>query len=53
MMNKIKIIYDMETQDPDDFFTASFLSGHPKVNLMSITIVPGSRKQVGLSRSLS
>lgn len=42
----------METQDPDDFFTLSFLSGHPSVDLMAVTIVPGSKRQVWLVKWL-
>lgn len=46
----LNAIWDMETQDPDDFLTLLLLLGHPKVNLKAITITPGSRDQVGLVR---
>ncbi len=46
----LNMIWDMETQDPDDFFTLLLLLGHPKVNLKAITITPGSTHQVGLVR---
>lgn len=38
----------METADPDDVFTLCILSHHPKVNLVGVTISPGSLHQVGL-----
>jgi pyrimidine-specific ribonucleoside hydrolase len=42
------VIFDMETNDPDDFLTLCILSTHPKVNLRAVTITPGSKHQVGL-----
>lgn len=47
-MEKINISFDMETADPDDILTLCMLSNHPKVNLRSVTITPGSTHQVGL-----
>lgn len=38
----------METADPDDVLTLCMLSHHPKVNLVSVTVTPGSRHQIGL-----
>lgn len=46
----IDIVWDMETNDPDDFLTLLFLAGHPSVNLKAVTIFPGSSLQVGLIR---
>ena len=46
----IDVVFDMETQDPDDFLCLLFLASHPRVNLKAVTIVPGSREQVGLVR---
>lgn len=46
----LDIIWDMETQDPDDFLTLLLLAGHPDVNLKAVTITPGSPYQVGLVR---
>jgi inosine-uridine nucleoside N-ribohydrolase len=43
-------IWDMETQDPDDFLTLLFLLGHPRVDLRAVTIMPGTPEQVGLVR---
>lgn len=51
-MNKINIHFDMETSDPDDVFTLCLLSHHPKVNLRSVSITPGSKSQVGVVKHL-
>lgn len=44
----INVSFDMETADPDDVFTLCLLSHHPKVNLVSVTVTPGSLHQIGL-----
>src|SRR5258708_36226525 len=44
----INIVWDMETDDPDDFLTLLFLAGHPRVNLKAVTVLPGSPEQIGL-----
>jgi pyrimidine-specific ribonucleoside hydrolase len=46
----IDVVWDMETNDPDDFLTLLLLLGHPEVNLKAVTIMPGSPQQVGLVR---
>lgn len=46
----INVIFDMETQDPDDYLTLLMLLGHPLVRLKAVTITPGSPYQVGLVR---
>ncbi len=46
----IDIIFDMETDDPDDFITLLMLLGHPDVNLKAVTIFPGSPQQIGFIR---
>lgn len=51
-MNQINISWDMETADPDDVFTLCMLAHHPKVNLRSVTVTPGSRHQVGLVKHI-
>lgn len=38
----IDIVWDMETGDPDDFITLLLLLGHPRVNLLGVTITPGT-----------
>jgi inosine-uridine nucleoside N-ribohydrolase len=47
-MNKVPIIFNMETADPDDVLTLCMLSTHPRVSLQGITITPGSIQQVAL-----
>ncbi len=47
-MKRLNIAWDMETADPDDVFTLCLLAHHPKVNLVSVTVTPGSRHQIGL-----
>jgi pyrimidine-specific ribonucleoside hydrolase len=42
----------METADPDDAFTLCMLYSHPKVNLVGVTITPGSLQQVNLVEDL-
>ncbi len=44
----INVVWDMETNDPDDFLTLIFLAGHPKVNLKAVTVLPGTAAQIGL-----
>jgi pyrimidine-specific ribonucleoside hydrolase len=46
----IDIVWDMETGDPDDFFTLLLLIGHPQVNLKGVTVTPGAPDQIGLVR---
>ncbi len=46
------IIYECETQDPDDFMAVCFLLSHPEANLLAINLTPGSNEQVGLFRAL-
>ena len=44
------LIWDMETSDPDDFITLLLLLGHPRVNLVGVTVTPGTPDQVGVVR---
>jgi len=44
----INMIFDMETADPDDVLTLCMVSNHPQVNLVAVTVTPGSRHQIGL-----
>lgn len=46
----IDLIWDMETNDPDDFLTLLWLLGHPGVHLQAVTIMPGTPDQIGLVR---
>jgi pyrimidine-specific ribonucleoside hydrolase len=43
-------VLDMETSDPDDFLTLLLLLGHPEVDLVAVTVTPGTREQVGIVR---
>jgi len=49
-LERMDVIWDMETGDPDDFITLVFLLGHPLVNLLAVTVTPGGADQVGLVR---
>ncbi|WP_372367589.1 nucleoside hydrolase [Candidatus Uabimicrobium sp. HlEnr_7] len=49
-MKRIKVVFDMETQDPDDFLTLLLLLGHPCVDLRAVTVTPGSTAQIGIVR---
>ena len=44
----VDAVFDMETQDPDDFLCLLFLASHPGIRRDHIH--PGSREQVGLVR---
>ena len=46
----IDVVFDMETQDPDDFLTLLLLLGHPRVRLKAVTITPGTPFQVAFVR---
>jgi pyrimidine-specific ribonucleoside hydrolase len=48
VLGVIDVVWDMETNDPDDFLTLLLLAGHPQVNLKAVTVLPGSADQVGL-----
>jgi len=52
MIGKLNLSWDMETSDPDDVFTLCFLATHPRINLRSVTITPGSRHQVGVVKHI-
>lgn len=45
-----RIVFDMETGDPDDVFTLIWLLGHPGVDLQAVTITPGTPHQIGIVR---
>ena len=46
----LRLVLDMETGDPDDFVTLLLLLGHPRVDLIGVTVNPGSADQIGLVR---
>merc|ERR1712147_64340 len=45
-----RYVFDMETGDPDDVLTLLFLCSRPDVELLAVTITPGSDEQVALVR---
>ncbi|MFI5907756.1 nucleoside hydrolase [Dactylosporangium sp. NPDC051541] len=45
-----RVVWDMETGDPDDFITLLLLAGHPGVDLRAVTVTPGTAAQVGIVR---
>lgn len=47
-----RIVWDMETGDPDDIFTLCFLASKPEVYIMAVTVTPGSPDQIGLVRHI-
>lgn len=48
----MNVIFDMETQDPDDSQTLCRLLDHPMVNLRAVTVLPGSAHQIGVVRGI-
>merc|ERR1711884_731958 len=50
--NRLAIVFDMETEDPDDVLTLLFLAAHAAVDLKAVTLTPGSHFQVSLIRWL-
>jgi len=50
--DRLPIVFDMETEDPDDVLTLLFLAAHAAVDLKGVTVTPGSHFQVSLVRWL-
>jgi len=50
IVDKVAMVWDMETGDPDDFLTLLMLLDHPRVDLRAVTVVPGSPAQIGVVR---
>ncbi|GAA0836319.1 nucleoside hydrolase [Streptosporangium amethystogenes subsp. fukuiense] len=46
----LDLLFDLETQDPDDVLTLCLVATHPAVRLRAVTVTPGSPAQVGLVR---
>mmetsp|Transcript_33115 Transcript_33115/g.40702 ORF Transcript_33115/g.40702 Transcript_33115/m.40702 type:complete len:343 (+) Transcript_33115:51-1079(+) len=46
--SEMKVVFDMETGDPDDVLTLLLLASHPRVQLVAVTITPGSLDQISL-----
>ena len=49
-MMRREFVFDMETGDPDDFLTLALLGGHPDVDLVGVTVTPGTPHQIGVVR---
>lgn len=48
----VRVVFDMETCDPDDFLTLLWLCGHPSVHLVAVTVTPGAPDQLGFIRAV-
>lgn len=48
----MNVLFDMETSDPDDVLTLCWLIGNPEVNLVGVTVTPGTQEQIGLVRKV-
>ncbi|MEM0995569.1 MAG: nucleoside hydrolase [Bacteroidota bacterium] len=49
---RLNLLFDMETGDPDDVMTLCFLTSHPQVHLRAVTVTPGTYEQIGLVREV-
>ncbi|MBX2802997.1 MAG: nucleoside hydrolase [Myxococcales bacterium] len=47
-----RLVFDMETGDPDDVLTLILLLGHPAVELRAVTVTPGTPHQVAVVREV-
>lgn len=45
-----RVVFEMETADPDDFMTLMWFADHPAVELAGVVVTPGSRDQCQLVR---
>ena len=48
----MNILFDMETNDPDDMMTLCWLASHPKIKLRGLTVMPGTPAQLGLIKKV-
>lgn len=42
------VVFDMETSDPDDVLTLALLADHPAIELVALTVNPGTDAQIGV-----
>lgn len=49
---KKKVLFDMETNDFDDYLTLCLLAGTSQIDLVGVTITPGTPAQVGLVKQV-
>jgi inosine-uridine nucleoside N-ribohydrolase len=47
-MDPLRLVYDLETNDPDDVLALCLLATHPHVDLRAVTVFPGGHDQVGV-----
>ncbi|WP_294318829.1 hypothetical protein [uncultured Chryseobacterium sp.] len=52
MQYKIPFHFDLETADPDDAMTSAILATHPRVYLVSVSVHPGGKDQIGFVRKI-
>lgn len=52
MNERVRIVFDMETRDPDDALTLCLLASHPRVDLRAVTLTPGTKLQIGLVKEI-
>lgn len=45
---KLPLVYEMETGDPDDFWTLLWVADHPCIDLRAVMVTPGGRDQCQL-----
>ncbi len=46
------LIIDLETGDPDDALALAWVANHPRIQLRAVTVMPGSRTQIGIVREV-
>lgn len=49
-MTRTPLVFDMETRDPDDVMALCLIAAHPGLQLMAVTITPGTPEQIGIVR---
>lgn len=52
-MPTTRVVFDMETRDPDDALTLCLLATHPRVRLAAVTVNPGTGAQLAVVRELA
>lgn len=48
----MRVVFDMETRDPDDVLTLCLVATHPAVRLAAVTVNPGTPAQLGVVRTV-
>src|SRR5690349_1437049 len=47
-----RVVFDMETRDPDDALTLCLLATHPGLSLIAVTVTPGTAQQIAVVREI-